>query len=104
TAFARMRTAFEANGLKLILDLVPNHMSVGGADNPIWLNVLEWGRKAQYAGWFDIDWEAASSFTRDKLLVPFLQDQYGVELERGNLTLRWDGVAGTFDVWAYDTH
>ena len=36
-----------ANGLGQILDFVPNHMGVGGADNPLWLDVLEWGRDSQ---------------------------------------------------------
>ena len=35
----------------------PNHMGVGGSDNPLWLDVLEWGPDFEHAGWFDIDWE-----------------------------------------------
>src|SRR5437868_4298052 len=58
--FHAMVAAFEENGLKQILDFVPNHMGVGGADNPLWLNVLEWGPDSPYAGWFDIDWEPAA--------------------------------------------
>ena len=42
-AFARMAATFRAAGLGQILDFVPNHMGVGGADNPLWLDVLEWG-------------------------------------------------------------
>ena len=38
-----MSAAFAAAGLGQILDFVPNHMGVGGADNPLWLDVLEWG-------------------------------------------------------------
>ena len=41
--YAHMVAAFKAHGLSQILDFVPNHMGVGGADNPWWLNVLEWG-------------------------------------------------------------
>ena len=41
----------------LILDIVPNHMGVGGADNAWWLDVLEWGRASPYAEFFDIDWD-----------------------------------------------
>src|SRR6201999_813560 len=37
-------------------------------------------------------------------LVPFLGDQYGVELERGVLELRFDPAEGSFAVWAYDSH
>ena len=61
-AFARMNSAFLENGLEQILDFVPNHMGVGGADNPLWLDVLEWGRDSRYAGWFDIDWDSHSEY------------------------------------------
>ena len=61
-----MIDAFRRDGLGQILDFVPNHVGVGGADNPLWLDVLEWGPDSQYAGWFDIDW---SGSRRGKLLV-----------------------------------
>ena len=61
-----MLDAFESRGIGRILDLVPNHMGVGGSDNPIWLDVLEWGRYSKYAAWFDIDWDAQGG----KLLGP----------------------------------
>src|SRR4051812_22791194 len=37
--FGRMVAAFRDNGLGQVLDFVPNHMGVGGADNPWWLDV-----------------------------------------------------------------
>src|SRR5450759_2898002 len=52
-----MSAAFAAAGLGQILDFVPNHMGVGGADSPLWLDVLEWGPESDHAGWFDIDWD-----------------------------------------------
>ncbi|MBU8542104.1 MULTISPECIES: malto-oligosyltrehalose synthase [Roseomonadaceae] len=96
--FRAMVAAFMENGLGQIVDFVPNHMGVGGADNPWWLHVLEWGPESDCAGWFDIDWRAG------RLLVPFLGDQYGVVLESGQLELRFDAEAGGFAVWAYGTH
>src|SRR5438105_15382346 len=36
-SFVRMNAALAAHGLKQILDFVPNHMGVGGSDNPLWL-------------------------------------------------------------------
>ena len=83
------------NGLGQILDFVPNHMGVGGADNPLWLDVLEWGPNSGYAGWFDIDWEPDRRYLRDKLLVPFLGEQYGVVLEAGELALKFDEPEAT---------
>jgi (1->4)-alpha-D-glucan 1-alpha-D-glucosylmutase len=104
TAFDEMVTAFRDNGLGHILDFVPNHIGVGGADNPWWLDVLEWGPQSEYAGWFDIDWEPDRRYLEGKLLVPFLGDQYGAVLESGQLTLRFDPETGGFAVFAYDTH
>ena len=43
-------------------------------------------------------------YLHNKLLVPLLGDQYGVELEHGKLRLRFDATEGSFAVWAYDTH
>ena len=103
-AFDRMVDALKANRLGQILDFVPNHMGVGGADNPLWLDVLEWGRDSAYAGWFDIDWEPDRFYLSDKLLVPFLGDQYGVELYNAKLRLKFDEQEGSFAVWVYDFH
>ena len=103
-AFQRMVAAFRENGLGQILDFVPNHMGVGGSDNPLWLDVLEWGPDSRHAGWFDIDWDPDRRYLRDKLLVPCLGDQYGVELGRGQIKLVFDCETGEFAVWAYETY
>jgi (1->4)-alpha-D-glucan 1-alpha-D-glucosylmutase len=102
--FDAMVAAFASSGLKILLDFVPNHMGVGGADNPLWLDVLEWGADSAYAGWFDIDWEPHRGYLHDKLLVPVLGDQYGIELDDGKLVLKLDEAAGELAVWAYDHH
>src|SRR5882757_11264176 len=67
-AFARMVAALTQHDLKQILDFVPNHMGVGGADNPFWLDVLEWGQASAHAGWFDIDWSPGRPDLDGKLL------------------------------------
>ena len=41
-----------AHGMGLIVDIVPNHMGVGGADNAWWLDVLEWGEELALCGVF----------------------------------------------------
>ncbi|HET9019230.1 MAG TPA: alpha-amylase family glycosyl hydrolase, partial [Acetobacteraceae bacterium] len=56
-ALRRLMAALRAREMGLILDIVPNHMGVGGADNAWWLDVLEWGRTSPYAEFFDIDWD-----------------------------------------------
>jgi len=102
--YRRLVAALRQNGLRQIVDFVPNHMGVGGADNPLWLDILEWGAESEYAGWFDIDWAADGRRDPGKLLVPLLGDQYGAVLASGDLRLRFDPVAGSFAVWAYETH
>jgi (1->4)-alpha-D-glucan 1-alpha-D-glucosylmutase len=102
--FARMVRALKTHRLGQILDFVPNHMGVGDADNPLWLDVLEWGPEGPHAGWFDIEWEPERRYLLEKILVPFLGDQYGIELEAGKLRLEFDDNEGTFAVWAYGRH
>jgi (1->4)-alpha-D-glucan 1-alpha-D-glucosylmutase len=103
-AFQNMCAALRRHQLGHVLDFVPNHMGVGGADNPLWLEVLELGPDAPHAGWFDIEWDPERRYLHDKLLAPLLGDQYGVELDRGVLRLRFDEQEGSFAVWAYETH
>ncbi len=103
-AFGRLTAALSASGLRQILDFVPNHMGVGGADNALWLDLLEWGPEADHAGWFDVDWTPDRSDLRNKVLVPFLGDQYGAALKAGHMVLKFDPVTGSFAVWAHDTH
>jgi (1->4)-alpha-D-glucan 1-alpha-D-glucosylmutase len=102
--FAAFTQALKGHGLGLILDFVPNHMGVDGADNGWWQDVLEWGQDSPFAGYFDIDWDPERRYLHDKLLVPCLGDQYGKALDYGQLHLAYDPAAGSFAVWAYGTH
>lgn len=97
-----LTTALHRHGMGLILDFVPNHMGVMGADNGWWLDVLEWGESSPYASFFDIDWQPAEQSLRGKVLLPILGDHYGVVLERGELPLRFDAARGTFSVWYHE--
>ncbi|HKH95947.1 MAG TPA: malto-oligosyltrehalose synthase, partial [Beijerinckiaceae bacterium] len=98
--FARLSETLQAHGLALVLDIVPNHMGVGGADNAWWLSVLEWGALSPHAAAFDVDWERLGA--NGKLVVPFLGDRYGEALENGNLKLAFDAGDGSFSVWHYE--
>src|SRR4051812_27363035 len=55
TDLRELVTALRERGMGLVLDTVPNHMGVGVGDNPWWQDVLENGRAAEHADFFDID-------------------------------------------------
>jgi (1->4)-alpha-D-glucan 1-alpha-D-glucosylmutase len=67
-----------------VLDIVPNHMSLG-KENRYWWDVLENGTSSRYASFFDIDWQPQEERLRDKVLVPILGDQYGRVLQAGGI-------------------
>ena len=49
-------TALRTHDLGLLLDIVPNHMAIGGKDNLWWWDVLENGQSSRYAPYFDVEW------------------------------------------------
>ena len=101
-AFARLCDALKAADIGLILDFVPNHMGVHFADNPWWLDVLEWGPKSPHAASFDIDWHTLEGHPRGGVLLPILGRSYGEALEAGEIELRYDAVEGSFSAWYYE--
>lgn len=96
--YERFIAALRDHGMGHILDVVPNHMGVMGADNAWWLDVLENGQAAAHAGYFDIDWEPPNSEQRGRILLPLLADHYGAVLERGELRLQFDREHGEFSL------
>jgi (1->4)-alpha-D-glucan 1-alpha-D-glucosylmutase len=76
-----------AAGLGLIVDIVPNHMAVGGSDNPWWTDLLRHGRSSRYADFFDVDWETDDPDLRGKVLAPFLGRPYGDALKAAEIRL-----------------
>ena len=81
--FEALVASLAAHGMGLIVDIVPNHMGVGGADNSWWLDVLEWGENSPYAPFFDINWDPIRDDLKGRVLLPVLGDQYGAVLESG---------------------
>ena len=73
-----------------VLDIVPNHMSLG-RENHYWWDVLENGTSSRYASFFDIDWQPQEERLRDKVLVPILGDQYGRVLQSGGIKVERSG-------------
>lgn len=91
-AFERMCAAIERNGLRQILDIVPNHMAITGRENPWWWDVLQNGPSSAYAAYFDVDWEPPEHRIHNILLMPVLADQYGVVLAEGKLKIGREGA------------
>ena len=96
--FARFVAALKANGLGQLLDMVPNHMGVFGADNAWWMDVLENGPASLFAQHFDIDWQPLNVELTGKVLLPVLGVHYGEALENGELVLRFEDATGSFAI------
>lgn len=92
-----------AHGMGHILDFVPNHVGVMGADNEHWMDVLEHGQASRFADFFDITWAPPNPTLQGKLLVPALGAPYGTVLEAGELQLRYEAERGSFAVF-YHQH
>jgi (1->4)-alpha-D-glucan 1-alpha-D-glucosylmutase len=83
-------------GLGQVLDIVPNHMSLG-QQNKYWWDVLENGTNSRYASYFDIDWNSSEERLRDRVLVPILGDQYGRVLSSGGVVVKRQGCTFTVE-------
>jgi (1->4)-alpha-D-glucan 1-alpha-D-glucosylmutase len=84
--FARLCQELKSRGMGLLLDIVPNHMSMSN-ENRWWMDVLENGRKSPYAFFFDINWDHPRPALSNKVLLPILGRPYGSVLESGELRL-----------------
>ncbi|HXI07556.1 MAG TPA: malto-oligosyltrehalose synthase [Bradyrhizobium sp.] len=100
--FLRLSEALKAHDIGLILDFVPNHVGVHFADNPWWLDMLEWGPASCHAASFDIDWEQLPHRARGGVLLPILGSPYGQALEQGEIALRYDQDSASFSAWYYE--
>jgi len=100
--FERLSQALGQHDLGLILDFVPNHVGVHFADNPWWLDVLEWGPASPHAVSFDIDWDILPYRARGGVLLPIIGSSYGEALERGEIELRYDADEGSFSAWYFE--
>jgi len=101
-ALKRLVAALRSKGMGLILDIVSNHMAVGGDANPWWLDVLEWGVSSPHAKFFDIHWQSHDPLLRGQLLVPFLRSDYGEVLAAGEIELHFDAEHGLLYASHYD--
>ena len=102
--FRAMVAALRAQGLGVVLDIVPNHVAVGGDDNAWWLDVLEKGQASPFARFFDIDWTPAEPGLAGKILAPFLGAPYGEALAAGALALDVERDTGRLSILAHGAH
>ena len=100
--FGRLSEALRRHDIGLILDFVPNHVGVHFADNPWWLDVLEWGPASPHAVSFDIDWDQLPYRARGGVLLPVIGSSYGQALESGEIELRYDPDEGSFSGWYFE--
>jgi (1->4)-alpha-D-glucan 1-alpha-D-glucosylmutase len=91
--FEAFVAALRAHGMGLLLDMVPNHMGIGGSANVWWMDILENGPSSVYAPLFDIDWQPVTPELENRVLLPILEDQYGRVLERGEFRLSYEDGA-----------
>lgn len=90
--FERLSTALAHRGMRILLDIVPNHMAIG-KDNQWWWDVLENGQASRYAPYFDVEWQPPESKFHHMVLLPVLSDHYGRVLDAGELRVqRHDGT------------
>jgi (1->4)-alpha-D-glucan 1-alpha-D-glucosylmutase len=102
-ALKRLVDKLRAHDMGLIVDMVPNHMGVGGSSNAWWLDILEWGRHSAYARHFDVDWHSPDPALRGKVLLPTLGAPYGDELAAGRIALHFAAESGRFYI-GYGPH
>src|ERR1700733_5238262 len=99
-SFFRLSAALKQHKMGLTADVVPNHMCITHPSNVWWWDVLENGPSSSFAGFFDIDWHPPKEELANKVLLPFLGDQYGRVLENQDIKVVY--VRDQFELVYYD--
>ncbi len=86
-AFAR---ELARNDLRLLLDIVPNHVSASD-ENSLWMSVLEYGPYSGYAEFFDIRWSQ-----EEKVVLPILADEFDRVLGTDDLEVQYEAETASF--------
>ncbi len=93
--FERLSAVLKAEGLGLILDIVPNHMAAS-TENAWWADVLRFGEDSRYADHFDIDWS-------QRLTLPILGKSFHEALADGEFELQHDRQSGEWSLAYFET-
>lgn len=99
--FQAFAEALRGREMGLLMDVVPNHMGIDDPNNAWWQDVLENGRSSMYAKYFDIDWFPPKEMLHEKVLLPFLGEQYGRAMENQELKLVYEDH--TFRIAYYES-
>lgn len=91
--------SLRARGMGLLVDVVPNHMSIAGSLNEWWQDVLENGPSSSYARHFDLDWNPPNPSLKNRVLLPILGDQFGRVLEKQELRVSYRDGAFHLNYW-----
>lgn len=84
--FEALQNGLLSRDMRLLLDIVPNHMAAN-SENRWWMDVLENGGESAFASYFDVRWHPASRNLDSKILLPVLGRPFGETLDRGELRL-----------------
>lgn len=88
--FEELCALMQENQLAHIVDVVPNHMGIQGRGNSWWQEVLKKGPHSRYANFFDINWRSEKKELQNKVLIPFLRENYGTVLKNKEIVLHAD--------------
>jgi (1->4)-alpha-D-glucan 1-alpha-D-glucosylmutase len=94
--FDRLSAALKAEGIGLILDIVPNHMAAS-LQNRWWRSVVEWGEQSPFAHYYDIDWSRP-------LTIAELGKSFDEALADGEIALRLDPASGSLALGYYESN
>lgn len=101
-ALAELAAAARARGIGVVVDFVPNHVSVASDRNAEWQDLLTYGRASPMASTFDVEWSPPRAGLEGRILLPILGDTYGRVLERGELRLARSGGHVRLRYWERD--
>jgi (1->4)-alpha-D-glucan 1-alpha-D-glucosylmutase len=93
-----MANALKKRNMSWLQDIVPNHMAFDSSNDRL-MDVLERGRKSEYADYFDIIWSHPDF--NGRLMIPFLGDELQNCIENSQITLHFDEAG--FSI-RYDDH
>lgn len=100
TSFRTLATTLQAHGIRLILDIVPNHMAASSTENLYWRDVLMFGVSSTYCPWFDVDWRMPDAESWGRVLLPILGAPLSRIIANEELQVVWED--GRFAIRYYD--